>query len=190
MKNLKIAVKMFLIMTIITGLVYPLAITGFAQLFYPNKSNGSMIYEKNKILGSELIGQGFTKPEYFWGRPSAIANNPMPSGGSNLSPVGKVFKEQFQARFDTIRKYHGNFALNQIPKDLLFASASGVDPHISPDAALFQVDRIVKARHFNSEQKEQLIKIIQNSIENPDLFIFGETRINVLKLNILLKSFE
>ncbi|MFA6572036.1 MAG: potassium-transporting ATPase subunit KdpC [Bacteroidota bacterium] len=188
MKNFKIALKMLFLMTIITGLLYPLAITGFAQLFYPNKSSGSMIYEKNKILGSELIGQGFTKPEFFWGRPSAIANNPMPSGGSNLSPVGKVFKEQFKARVDAIRKYHGNTGVNQIPKDLLFASASGVDPHISPDAALFQVVRIVEARHLNSVQKEQLIKIIQNSIENPDLFILGEPRVKVLKLNIKLKG--
>lgn len=186
MKNLKIAIRVFILLTLITGVIYPLAITSFAQIFYPNKANGSMIIKENKIVGSEFIGQQFTSPGYFWGRPSAIGNNPMPSGGSNLSPVSKEFKVQFQARVDTIRKYHGYIEVNKIPKDLLFASASGVDPHISPKAAYFQVERIAKFRHLSDNQIIKLKKLIQSSIEKPDFYIFGEFRINVLELNLKL----
>jgi K+-transporting ATPase ATPase C chain len=189
MKNLTISIKLFIVITIITGIIYPIAMTCFALISFPQKANGSMILKDNKILGSELIAQQFTKPEYFWGRPSAIAYNPMPSGGSNLSPVGKTFKGQFQARIDTIRKYQGNIDLKQIPKDLLFASASGVDPHISPEAAYFQVERIANSRHFNAEQKEKLIGLINKSIENPDFFILGEKSVNVLLLNLEVDKF-
>ncbi len=184
MKNILIALKVFIALTLITGIMYPLAITGFAQIVFPKQANGSMIFKENQIVGSVLIGQQFSKPEYFWGRPSAIGNNPMPSGGSNINPVGSTFKEQFMARVDTIRKYHGNLAVNSIPKDLLFASGSGVDPHISPEAAYFQVDRIAKTRKYTEEQKKNLIKLVSASIENPDFFIFGEERVNVLKLNL------
>ena len=186
MKNLIIALKIFILMTIITGLLYPLAITGYAQIFFSNKANGSLITRDKKILGSELIGQQFNKPEYFWGRPSAIGNIPLPSGGSNLNPLGANFKEKFQARVDTIRKYHGNIEINKIPKDLIFASASGVDPHISPETAYFQVDRISKSRHLSDEQIKKLKILIQSSIVKPDLYIFGEYRINVLDLNLKL----
>jgi K+-transporting ATPase ATPase C chain len=186
MKQIIIGLKVLIILTVITGVIYPLTITGFAQLFFQNKANGSMIIKENKIIGSELIGQQFTKPEFFWGRPSAIGNNPMPSGGSNLSPVSKEFKVQFQARVDTIRKYHGNINVKDIPKDLLFASASGVDPHISPEAAYFQVDRIAKNRNYTKARKLELIQLINSSIEKSDMFILGEPRVNVLKLNVKL----
>lgn len=188
MKNLWIGFKVLLAMTVITGIIYPLFITGFAQICFPSKANGSMIFKEQKLIGSELIGQQFNQPENFWGRPSAIGNNPMPSGGSNLSPVSKEFKDVFQARVDTIRKYHGNIDINQIPKDLLFASASGVDPHISPYAAYFQVDRIAKARNFDNIQKKKLKELIKKSIESPDLVIFGESRVNVLELNLKLND--
>lgn len=188
MKQLIIGLKVIIILTIITGVIYPLAITAFAQIFYQSKANGSMIVNNKKIIGSELIGQMFTKPEFFWGRPSAINNNPMPSGGSNLSPVSKEFKTQFQARIDTIRKYHGNIEVNHIPKDLLFASASGVDPHISPEAAYFQVDRIASFRKFDDKKKNMIKVIINNSIEPPQFYIFGESRVNVLLLNLRLKQ--
>jgi potassium-transporting ATPase KdpC subunit len=189
MKNIIIALKIFIVLTLITGIIYPLVITGFAQIIFPIKANGSLLIKDNKIIGSELIGQRFTKPEFFWGRPSAIGNNPMPSGGSNLNPVGNTFKEQFLARVDTIRKYHGNIDINSIPKDLLFASASGVDAHISPEAAYFQFERIAKARNFNKEQKEQLMNLINISIEHQDFFILGEKRVNILKLNLRLDEF-
>jgi potassium-transporting ATPase KdpC subunit len=188
MKNIYIAIKLFVALTLITGVIYPLVITGVGNVLFSQNANGSLIIQDNKIVGSKLIGQQFALPEYFWGRPSAIGNNPMPSGGSNLNPVGSAFQEQFQARVDTIRKYHGDIDINSIPKDLLFASASGVDPHISLKAAYFQVERIVKARNFNDKQKENLIKLIESSIEEPDLYIFGEERINVLLLNLRLEK--
>lgn len=188
MKNAMIALKLLLFMTIVTGVVYPLLITGIAQSCFPAKANGSIIESNGKTIGSELIGQSFTSQEYFWGRPSAISNNPMPSGGSNLSPVSPEFKEQFDARMDTIRKYHGNISVSQIPKDLLFASASGVDPHISPEAAYFQVERIARARNFDDAKKQRLFDLINTSIEMPDLLIFGEKRVNVLLINTLLNN--
>ncbi len=184
MKNLLIGIKLFLAMTILLGVIYPFVMTGISQIAFPQKANGSMIKNHGKYVGSELIGQQFQDQKYFWGRPSAIGNNPLPSGGSNLSPVGEPLREIFNARVDTIRKYHGNLAVDKIPKDLLFASGSGVDPHISPETAYFQVERIAKARNFNDNQKNQLIKLINSSIESPDFYIFGTYRINVLELNL------
>lgn len=186
MKQLIIAIKMFVVMSLITGILYPLSVTIFAQLFFSEKANGSLIYEAKKCYGSELIGQQFVKPEYFWGRPSAIGNNPVPSGGSNLSPLGTKFKEQVTINSNIIRKYHGNIEIGSIPRDLLFSSGSGVDPHISPDAALFQIGRIVKYRHFSELQTEKLKELVKKSIEGPDWFILGEYRVNVLKLNLQL----
>ncbi len=188
MKRVIITIKLFLILTIITGIVYPMLITLFAQLAFPGKANGSLIIKDDRVIGSELIGQQFYGPEYFHGRPSAVLNNPAPSGGSNLNPVGETLKGQVQARVDSIRQYHGNISINNIPEDLLFASASGVDPHISPAAAYFQVDRIVKYRHLNDTQKNMLIKLIESAVEKPDLFIFGEYRVNILLLNLKLSE--
>lgn len=190
MKNFIIAIKLFLIMTVITGIIYPLFITGFAHFVFPQKADGSMISNEQKIIGSELIGQHFSRPEYFWGRPSAIQNNPMPSAGSNLNPVGDSLKLQVQSRIDTIRKYQGNLKISEIPKDLLFASGSGVDPHISPEVVFFQFDRVINYRHFSEEQKNILRKIIINSIESPDINIFGEPRVNVLNLNLELDKIK
>jgi K+-transporting ATPase ATPase C chain len=186
MKSIKIAIKLFLFLTIITGIIYPLMVTGISQLVFHEKANGSMITKNDKVIGSELIGQQFTRPEFFWGRPTAIANNPMPSGGSNLSPVGLPFREQFRARLDTIMKYHGKMPVESIPKELLFTSASGVDPHISPETAYFQVSRIAFFRNFTAIQRDNLLKLINSSVEKPDLFILGQARINVLELNVKL----
>jgi K+-transporting ATPase ATPase C chain len=188
MKNLIISLKVLLFMTIVTGVAYPLLVTGISQSFFRHEANGSLITENGKAIGSELIGQGFSEAKYFWGRPSAIGNNPMPSGGGNLSPVSPEFKAQFDARVDTIRKYHGNIPVDQIPKDLLFASGSGVDPDVSPSAVLFQVDRVSQARGFDTVRKQKLLDLINNSIESPDLLIFGEQRVNVLLLNLNLEK--
>ena len=185
-KNIRIAFAMLVFMTIVTGIFYPLVITGLAQLLYPVKANGSMIVENKKVIGSELIGQNFVSTRYFWGRPSAINNYPMPSGGSNLNPVGENFKTQFQARVDSIRKYKKNIELNDIPKDLLFSSASGVDHEISSAAAFFQIDRIAEARNFNENQKSKLIDAVKKAIQYPTFYILGEERVNVLKLNRML----
>jgi potassium-transporting ATPase KdpC subunit len=188
MKNLFIAIKLFIILSLITGIIYPFAITGIGQLVFPHKANGSMIKINNNIIGSELIGQKFDSTIYFWGRPSAIDYNPMPSGGSNLNPVGTQLKDQIQARIDSIYTPLGYTEITKIPKDLLFASASGVDPHISPEASYFQVDRIADARNFNMDQKNKLFELIKKSIESPDLYILGEPRVNVLLLNLELNK--
>lgn len=190
MKQFIIGIKVFVFMTVITGIIYPLVITGAAQLFFPEKANGSLIINNGKVIGSELIGQKFVSPDFFWGRPSAIDYNPFPSGASNLNPIGEKLKEQVQLRIDTIRKYHGNLPIKSIPKDLLFASASGVDPHISPEAAYFQVERISKFRNYNANQKAKLLKIIESSIESDDLFIGGQKRVNVLNLNRKLFNYK
>lgn len=189
MKSITTAIKLFVSLIIVTGLLYPLLITGFAQIILPNKANGSMIIINNKKVGSKLIGQQFSSPAFFWGRPSAINNNPMPSGASNLNPVGELLKEKIGPRLDSIRKYHGNLDINKIPKDLIFASASGVDPHISPEAAYFQINRVAAYRNFNDSQKIKLTKLIDSLIEKPDFLIFGEPRINVLALNLKLSEF-
>lgn len=177
-------------MIVIIGIIYPLFITGFSHLVFPQKADGSMISNGQKIVGSQLIGQQFSKPEYFWGRPSAIQNNPMPSAGSNLNPIGDSLKVKVQSRIDAISKYQGNIKISEIPKDLLFASGSGVDPHISPEAVFFQFDRVVNYRHFTEVQKNILRKIINNSIESPDIYIFGEPRVNVLNLNLELDKIK
>ncbi len=188
MKTLINAIKILLFLTITCGIIYPLVITTVAQLLFPNMANGSLIIRNNKIVGSELIGQEFTDPAYFSGRPSAIANNPMPSGGSNLTPLGNSFKKQFKSRIDTIKKYHNIINTNAIPKDLLFSSASGVDPDISPEAAYFQVNRICQYRKLNNNQKQVLIDYITNNIEHSSFNILGEDRIKVLNLNLYLKG--
>lgn len=186
MKNILIAIKLFIALTIITGILYPLSMTVFAQLFFKEKSNGSLIYKGKNCIGSELIGQKFFSPDFFWGRPSAIDNNPFPSGASNMNPVGEKLKEQVQLRVDTIRKYHGKMPIQSIPKDLLFASASGVDPHISPEAVYSQIERVCKYRNFNENQKKKLYNAVQSSIESNDLIIGGQSKINVFRLNIKL----
>lgn len=188
MKTIINSIKIFLLLTVITGLIYPAFITLFAQVVFPNKANGSLVVKNDKIIGSELIGQEFKSPEYFWGRPSAISNNPMPSGASNLSVTDCVFKSEFNKRIDTIKKYHTIRSINQIPMDFLFASGSGVDPEISPFAAYFQLDRICKYRNFNNNQKQQLYDYIAKNIIHRTFYLFGEDRINVLKLNLFLKE--
>jgi len=186
------AIKLFIILTIITGVLYPLSITLFANIFYPDKSKGSMITNKGKLIGSELIGQKFSSDKYFWARPSAVDYNPMPSGGSNYGPTSKALLDSVNARKDLIVKH--NFvttpSLQNIPKDLLFASASGVDPDISPEAAYFQIDRIAKARNYNESQKKGLNKLVDDNILNPQFGLFGIPRVNVILLNIKLDELK
>jgi K+-transporting ATPase ATPase C chain len=190
MKNLMIALKMFVALTVITGIIYPLVITGFAQIVFPYKANGSIVKLNDATIGSELIGQKFTSPRYFWGRPSAIDNNPLPSGGSNLSPDSKALYDLVSARLDTIRKYQTVTDIKSVPQDLLFASASGVDPDISPEAAKFQIDRISGERGFNESQKLELANLVDKSVEKPQFGILGEPRVNVLKLNLELDKIK
>jgi K+-transporting ATPase ATPase C chain len=184
----KIALKFLLVMIILTGIIYPLLMTGLAQLGYPSKANGSLIMNDGKIIGSELIGQKFDSSIYFWSRPSAIGYNPIPSGGSNLGPTSDTLKKQVGARRVLFAKINSMTDPLSIPKEMVFASGSGLDPHISPEAALLQVDHISRARHFENSQKEKLLNKIKELTETPQFFCLGEQRINVLILNLELNK--
>jgi potassium-transporting ATPase KdpC subunit len=184
MKTLIIALKIFLFFTILTGIIYPLLVTGIAQLTFPLKANGSLIAKDNKTIGSELIGQQFDSAYYFTSRPSAIFYNPLPSGGSNYGLTNKKLKELVEARKKKFIAFNQLDSLASIPSEMLFASASGLDPHISPEAALLQVERIAKSRKFNDAQKQTLIRCIQDHTETPQFLCLGEKRINVLLLNL------
>ena len=186
MKTLIISLKIFLFFTILTGIIYPLFITGIAQIIFPTQANGSLIMKNNKIIGSELIGQQFDSPIYFSSRPSTIAYNSLPSGGSNLSITNAKLQILVGERKDKFIEFNHLEKSTNIPAEMLFASASGLDPHISLQAALLQVDRISEARHFNANQKQKLVECINKSIENPQFLCLGEERINVLLLNLNL----
>ena len=184
--QLIISIKIFAVLTVLCGIIYPLLITGFAQSFFPEKANGSLIRENNKLIGSKLIGQKFDSASYFQSRPSAVDYNPLPSGGSNLGPNSEKLKEQVAARVEQWTKSNPAVSANKIPSEMLFASASGLDPHISPTAALLQIDRIVEARNLTDAQKQHIVELVNKLTEKPQFSLLGESRINVLKLNIAL----
>ncbi len=186
MKTILISLKIFLFFTVLTGIIYPLAITGIAQLFSPTKAKGSLIYKEGKAIGSSLIGQKFDSSIYFSSRPSAIDYNPMPSGGSNLGLTSSKLKKLVAERKQNFITDNQLDSLANLPAEMLFTSASGIDPDISPKAALLQINRIANARNLNPSQKEVLIKLVQHETENLQFSLLGEPRVNVLKLNMAL----
>lgn len=190
MKTLITSLKIFLFFTVLTGIIYPLFITGIAQVVFPFQANGSLIIKDKKAIGSELIGQQFDSAIYFTSRPSSISYNPLPSGGSNYGLTNIKLKNLVLERKKQFITFNQLDSLTVIPSEMLFASASGLDPHISPNATLIQVDRIVNARGFNLSQKQQLIELIQNKTEKMQFTILGEPRINVLALNIELNKLD
>src|SRR5665647_1077643 len=167
MKTLLISLKIFLFFTVLTGIVYPLFVTGIAQVVFPSKANGSLIVKDNKAIGSELIGQQFDSTIYFTSRPSAVLYNPLPSGGSNFGLINVKLKSLVAERKHQFIAFNQLDSLTLIPSEMLFASASGLDPHISPQAAMLQVERIVKSRHFSIAQKQQLNQLIEKQKEKP-----------------------
>jgi K+-transporting ATPase ATPase C chain len=176
-------IKIF--MTILLGVIYPLAITGICQLFFPHQANGSLVTAGGRVIGSELIGQNFTKPEYFQPRPSAAGSDgydPTSSGGSNYGPVNQKLIDRVKASIEKFRKENPDY-YGPIPADLLTTSASGLDPHISPASAEAQTPRVAKARGVAVERVNQLMA---QFTERPDLGILGEPRVNVLMLNLEL----
>ena len=184
--QLIIALKFLLGMTILTGIIYPLFITGVAQLSYPSKANGSLIMKDGKIIGSDLIGQNFDSSIYFWSRPSAIGYNPIPSGASNYGPTSDTLKKQVTARRILFAAKNSMTDIMAIPKEMIFASGSGLDPQISPEAAMLQLERVATARKLDDTKKQQLQKLIKNLTEELQFSLFGERRINVLLLNLEL----
>jgi K+-transporting ATPase ATPase C chain len=190
MKTTIISLKIFLFFTILTGIIYPLFVTGIAQLVFPAQANGSLIVKDNKIIGSELIGQQSDSTIYFSSRPSAISYNPLPSGGSNYGLTNIKLKNLVAERKKHFISFNQLDSLTEIPSEMLFASASGLDPHISPKAALLQVERIAKVRKFSTSQKQKLIKCINDKTEAPQYLILGDERINVLTLNLELNKLD
>ena len=176
-------IKLF--MTLVLGIAYPLLITGISQIIFPHQANGSLIKTGDRLIGSELIGQNFSKPEYFHPRPSAAGSNgydAAASNGSNYGPTNQKLFDRVKASADQFRKENPNYQ-GPIPADLLTASASGLDPHISPDSARAQLARVAKAR---SVQPEAIDRYISEFTERPDLGFLGEPRVNVLTLNLAL----
>jgi len=184
MKTLIISLKVFLFFTFLTGILYPLFITGLAQIFFPEQANGSLIYRENQPVGSQLIGQQFDGSLYFTSRPSAISYNPLPSGASNYGLTNHKLKDLVNERKKQFIAFNQLDSLTEVPSEMLFASASGLDPHISLRAAILQVDRIAKARNFNDTQKEKLMQCVNVRTEAPQFLCLGEQRINVFLLNL------
>ncbi|EIJ79927.1 potassium-transporting ATPase C chain [Bacillus methanolicus PB1] len=179
LKNLRISIVLLLI----CGVVYPFAMTGISKLFMPAKAEGSLINEKGNVIGSELIGQMFTNPNSFRGRVSSIEYNAAGSGSSNYAPSNKEMIERTKQDIEAFLAANPNIKREDIPADLLTNSGSGLDPHISPMAAKIQVPRIADARGIS---EEQLYNLIAENTEGRQYGIFGEPRVNVLKLNLAL----
>ena len=180
------AVSLFVLLTLVTGVVYPLAVTGVAKAAFPEQAAGSLIVQDGTTLGSALIGQNFTDPKFFWGRPSAtspMAYNGQGSGGSNQGPLNPALTDAIKGRVDALRAADpGNKAA--VPVDLVTTSASGLDPEISVAAAEYQVGRIARVRHLAPEVVEG---IVARHIHGRLLGIFGEPRVNVLDMNLELQ---
>jgi len=198
LRQIRPALVLLVLMTVLTGLIYPLAITGVAQVLFPHQANGSLITQDGKVIGSELIGQNFTDPKYFHGRPSATTETdpndatktvPVPyaadnSVGSNLGPTSKALIDRVSGDVDALKKENPGAA---IPVDLVTTSASGLDPDITPAAAEFQVPRVAAARNMPAERVRELVA----QATSGRLFgIIGEPRVNVLKLNLALDALK
>ncbi|MDR3491659.1 MAG: potassium-transporting ATPase subunit KdpC [Gammaproteobacteria bacterium] len=185
--QLKTALILLVSFTIITGLIYPIAVTGIVQLLFPKQANGSLIEQNGKTVGSLLIGQSFTSPNYFWGRPSATSPYPYNgenSSGSNMGSSNTDFLATVKNRIAHLHEFDTQ-ANHLVPVDLVTASGSGLDPEISPLAAFYQVPRIAKLRHLSEKDIQELI---QSLIQKRTLGILGEPRINVLQLNLALDN--
>jgi len=178
-------IVLFVLLTVVTGVVYPLVCTGLGMLLFPAAVKGSIVSAGGKVVGSTLIGQSFQQPKYFWGRPSAtapMANNGLASGGSNFGPLNPALLDAVKGRTLALRAADpGNQAA--IPVDLVTASGSGLDPDISPAAALYQVPRIARIRHLDAAKVRRLVLA---QVEPPQWGLFGESRVNVLMLNLAL----
>ena len=181
------AITLFLLLSLVTGIAYPLAITGIAKTLFPSAAGGSLAEKDGKPVGSMLIGQNFTGLQYFWGRPSATGpypNNAAASSGSNQGPLNPALGDAVKARIAALKQADPSNT-KPVPIDLVTASASGLDPHISPAAAEYQVERVAKARNLPSEQLRQLVA---QHTESRQLGLFGEPRVNVLALNLALDA--
>ncbi|MBX9634255.1 MAG: potassium-transporting ATPase subunit KdpC [Magnetospirillum sp.] len=185
LKHIRAALVLLAVMTVITGLAYPLAVTALAQWIFPWQAQGSLIERNGQVVGSALIGQSFTGPAYFWSRPSATPDAPYnaaSSGGSNLAPTSKALVDGVTAAVEAVKAAHPD-QTGPVPMDLVTASASGLDPHITPAAAAWQVKRVAMARHAPMPEVQ---KLLTAHTEGREFAILGEPKVNVLKLNLAL----
>lgn len=187
MKNIWNTLRLFLWLTFLLGIAYPLFITIIAQLTMRHKANGSFLKADGKIVGSSLIAQKFEKDIYFWPRPSANDYNPLASGGSNLGPTSALLKKAVDDRRENIITIYDVNDRATIPTELLYSSGSGLDPHISLKAAYFQLPRVLQARKWNEdEERKKVVNLIEQLTENRSFGFIGEPCVNVLKLNLAL----
>lgn len=180
------SLRMLLILTVLTGVLYPVLLTLIAQAAFPRRANGSLIGDNGKIIGSSLIAQKFQSGRYFHSRPSAIDDNPLPSGATNLGPTSKTLKDSVDSRRHAFIRENGLPEDTPVPVEMLSASGSGIDPHISPEAAMLQVNRVARARGFDEKQIVLLVRLVQQHTEGLQFGFLGEPRVNVLMLNIAL----
>jgi len=186
-REIRRAFLVLIFFSILTGFLYPVCMTAFSRLFFSYRAGGSIIMFQGKMVGSELIGQNFKKPEYFHGRPSAGDYDAGNSGGSNLGTASVALIKRVQERADSFRSENGLSKEQKVPADMVLASASGLDPHISFEAALFQVRRVSATRHLPEDKVTALVKEYE---EKPWLGFLGRTRVNVLKLNMRLDRLQ
>jgi K+-transporting ATPase ATPase C chain len=186
LSQLRISIVVLTILTLLTGIGYPILVTAVAQLVFPRQADGSLIVVNERPIGSELIGQDFRSPAYFWGRPSATAQyacNATASGGSNLGPLNPALREAVQSRLEALRTQ--SVDLTPVPIDLVTASASGLDPHISPAAAEYQIARVARLRGLSEERVRE---VVQAQTEPRTWGILGEPRVHVLHVNLTLDA--
>jgi K+-transporting ATPase ATPase C chain len=183
-QSLRSAVLIYAAMTLLTGVIYPLAVTGVAQVVFPRQANGSLVVVGEKPVGSALIGQSFDDPRYFWGRPSATAPayNGAASSGSNLGPTNQALTDRISARVKELRAAHPS-QTGDVPVDLVTTSGSGLDPEISPAAAVYQIERVAAARGLKLDRVKSLV---EEHTQSRTLGVLGEPRVNVLELNLAL----
>jgi K+-transporting ATPase ATPase C chain len=186
-KQLRPALAMLAILTLLTGILYPLVVTGIAQLAFPRQTNGSLVSVGESVVGSALLGQANAGPRYFQPRPSATGYDTLPSGGSNLAPTSLELAAAVAQRAADFRAANGLSADAAVPVEMLFASGSGLDPHISPNAARLQVGRVAAARGLD---EATVAALVEEYVEGPQLGILGQPRVNVLVLNLALDGLE
>lgn len=182
-KQMMPGLRMTVLMTVLTGLIYPGAVTAICQMLFPSQANGSLVYKGGKVAGSSLIGQNFARPEYFHPRPSAAGSDgydASASGGSNLGPTSRKLMDRVKASVEKVREQK---IAGELPSDLVTTSASGLDPHVSPASARLQVERVAAAR---GAPVASVMALVEESMEGRDLGFLGEPRVNVLLLNLKL----